>query len=139
GERRWTAIDALVAALGGAGLALLVNRLNALLMAHFHAEALLNIGPPALIATAAPALAALAGAATRLPVLAAMLVLLLLVLRNLRPSLQAPLILLGLLGLASQQVRTPAELALQYAMVLTGAAAAALFCWWFGRRNYLAY
>ena len=36
-------------------------------------------------------------------------------------------------------IRTPAEFALHYGTALLGIAAAAVFCFWFARRNYLAY
>jgi len=139
-ERRWNAVDAVMAALAAAGLAMLVNRLSALLNARFHAEALPAIGAPGLIATAAPALAALAGAATSLLALAGSLAVLVLILRKLpRRWMQAPLVLLVLLAAAPQQVRTPGELALEYGVLLAGCAAALAFFFWFGRRNYLAY
>ena len=52
---------------------------------------------------------------------------------------KAPVVLVALLAAVSQQVRTPAELALQYAVALAGCAAVVAFCWWFGRANYLAF
>jgi hypothetical protein len=39
----------------------------------------------------------------------------------------------------SNEVRTSGELALQYAPALFSVICAAAFCFWFGRRNYLAY
>jgi hypothetical protein len=39
----------------------------------------------------------------------------------------------------SNAIRTPGELALQYGPALLTVACAAVFCRWFGRKNYLAY
>jgi len=119
---------------------LCISCLNALLNARLHAQALLSIGPPSLIATAAPAVAALAGGVIACVLLAGTLAVIVLIARRLSPhSILAPLALVALLAAVSQEVRTPGELALQYGMVLLTAAGAFVFCLWFSRSNYLAY
>jgi hypothetical protein len=139
-SRRWTGVDAVCALLAAVGLVLCINRLNALLNARFHAQALLSIDPPTLIATAAPAVAALAGAVSTSAILAAFLAVIVLIARRLsRRWILVPLALVALLGAVPQQVRTPDELVLQYGMVVLTGAGAFAFCLWFGRRNYLAY
>lgn len=139
-SRRWAGVDAVCAALAAVGLALGVSRLNALVNSRLHAEALLSIGPPRYIATAAPAVVALAGAVTTSALLAAALAVVVLFARRASPRwVLAPLALVALLGVVPQQVRTPGELALQYGMVVIAAAAALAFCRWFGRGNYIAY
>jgi membrane protease YdiL (CAAX protease family) len=139
-SRRWTGVDAACAALAAAGLLLCINCLNALLNARFHAQSLLSIDPPTLIATAAPAVAAVAGAVSASAILAAALAVIVLIARRV-PSrwVLALLALVALLGAVPQQVRTPGELALQYGVVVLAGAAAFAFCLWFGRANYLAY
>jgi hypothetical protein len=138
-SRRWTGVDAACAALAAVGLALGINRLDGLLNTHFHAQAILSLGPPALIATAAPALGALAGAVSSSALLAAFLAIIVLIARRLPRWIVAPLALPALLAAVPQDVRTPAELALQYGMVVVTGAAAVAFCWCFARRNYVAY
>ena len=139
-SRRWTGVDAVCATLAAVGLLLCIDRLNALLNARFHAQALLSIGPPSLIATAVPAVAALASAVSASAILAAALAVIVLIARRVSPRwILAPLALVALLGAVPQQVRTPGELTLQYGMVVLMAVAAVAFCLWFGRGNYLAY
>ena len=139
-SRRWTAVDAVHALLAAPGLALCINRLNALLDARFHVQALVSISSPVLIATAAPAVAALASAVSACALLAAVLAVIVLIARRIsRRWILAPLALAALLGAVPAQVRTPGELALQYGMVVLTGAAALAFCLWFGRGNYLAY
>ena len=139
-SRRWTGVDAFCALLAAVGLALCINRLNGLLSARFHAQALVSISPPSLIATAAPAVAALAGAVSAFALLAAVLAVITLITRRVAPRwILAPLALVALLGGVPAQVRTPGELALQYGMVVLASVAVIAFCWWFGRSNYVAY
>jgi len=119
---------------------LCISCLNALLNARLHAQALLSIGPPSLIATAAPAVAALAGGVIACVLLAGTLAVIVLIARRLSPhSILVPLALVALLAAVSQEVRTPGELALQYGMVLLTAAGTFVVCLWFGGSNYLAY
>jgi hypothetical protein len=113
--RRWTGVDAVCAALAAVGLGLCISRFDALLDAHFHAQ------------VSASAL------------LAVVLAVIVLIAQRLRRWMLVPLVLAALLGAVPQQVRTPGELALQYGMVVLTGAAAFAFCWWFGRRNYVAY
>jgi len=139
-SRRWTGVDAICASLAAVGLGLCIGRLNALLNARFHAEALLSIGAPSLIATAAPAVAALAGGVMACFLLAGPLAVIVLLGRRLSPRwIVAPLALVALLAAVSPEAHTPGELALQYGTLLLTASGVFAFCLWFGRRNYLAY
>jgi len=139
-SRHWTAVDAVYALLAAVGSLLCVHRLNALLNARFHAQALVSVSPLGLIATAAPAVTALADAFSAAALLAAALAVIVLIARRVSPRwMIAPLALVALLGAVPQQVRTPSELALQYCMVVLAGATAYGFCLWFGRGNYLAY
>ncbi len=139
-SRRWTGVDAVCAALAAVGWALGYNRLNELVNARFHTQALFTLSPPRFIATAAPAVAGLAGAVSACAILAAALSVIVLIARRLSSRwMWAPLALVAILGAVPQQVRTPGELALQYGMLVLAAAAALIFCRWFARGNYLAY
>ena len=63
-RRRWTALDAVAAALATAGFATAAARFEGLLDGRFHAQALLDLGAPGLLESLSPAVSALAGAAT---------------------------------------------------------------------------
>ncbi len=139
-SRRYTGVDAVCSAIAALGLVLCISRLTALLNAHFHAQAVVTIGPPSLIAIAAPAVAALATAVNACVLLAGTLAIIVLIARRVSPLwMLAPLALVALLAAVSPEVRTPDELALQYCIVLLAAAGSLVFCLWFGRSNYLAY
>jgi hypothetical protein len=51
----------------------------------------------------------------------------------------APLTLLTVCALVSEEVRTPGEFALEFVVAFVGVACVAVFCVWFARVNYLAY
>jgi hypothetical protein len=145
GNRAVLAFDALAALVAATGIALALNRFQGILMDRFHAQAVLSIASPDIIASAAPALAALANAVRALLTDAALLGLLALLAWELtRPLKQmralryaAPL--LALCATLPSEVRTPGEFLLHYTISLAMAAAGIAFCWFFARRNYLAY
>ena len=133
-------LDAAVALLAAAGIAILLNQHDAILMDHHHAQALFSIGSPDLIVSRAPALAAVAGAARWLLMSAATLALIGIVVKKMpKRWMLAPLALAALTVNLSGDIRTPGEFALQYAIAAIWAGCAVLFCWCFARRNYLAY
>jgi hypothetical protein len=140
GNRAVMAADAVAALLAGAGIALALHRLDGILLDRFHAQAVLAIGSPDIIASAAPAVAALADAVRVLLIDAALLGLLALLAWQLtRPWMRYAAALLALCATVPGQVRTPGEFLLHYTLSLAAAAAGVAFCWFFARRNYLAY
>ena len=97
---------------------------------------------PARISSPAPrpALAAVSNAVRALLTDAALLGLLTLLAWQLtRPWMRYAAALLALCATVPSEVRTPGEFILQYTISLAMAAAALAFCWFFARRNYLAY
>jgi hypothetical protein len=139
-NRRLLGLDAIAALLAAAGFAILLNRHDAMLIDHHHAQALLSIGSPDLIVSRAPALAAVAGAVRSLLMNAATLALIAIVIKKLpKRWMLVPLALAALTVNLSGEIRTPGEFALQYAMAAIWAGCAVLFCLSFARKNYLAY
>jgi membrane protease YdiL (CAAX protease family) len=144
-HRAVLAPDALASLAAAIGIALVLNRFQGILVDRFHAQAVLSVASPDIIASAVPALAALANAIRGLLTDAALLGLVGLMAWQLASPLKqmrvvryaAPL--LALCATVSNEVRTPGEFLLNYAVSLTIAAAAIAFCWFFARRNYLAY
>jgi hypothetical protein len=133
-------VDAGTALLAAAGLWILRNQHDAMLMDHHHAQALFAIGSPDLIVSRAPALAAVAGAAMLVLMNAATLALIAIVIQKLpKWWMLAPLALAALTVNLSGDIRTPGEFALEYGMAAIWAGCAVLFCWLFARKNYLAY
>ena len=133
-------LDAAAALLAAAGLWILLNQHDAMLMDHHHAQALIWIGSQDLIVTRAPALAAVAGAARSLLMNAATLALIAIVIKKLPKRWMVALLALAALTVnLSGDIRTPGEFALQYAMAASWAGSAVLFCLCFARKNYLAY
>jgi len=145
GNRAAMAFDALAALLAATGIALALHQLQGILVDRFHAQAVLSIASPNIIASTAPALAALAGAVRGLLTDAALLGLLVLLAGQLtRPLKQIRVVgyaaaLLALCATLPSEIRTPGEFLLQYTIALVTAAAAIAFCRFFARRNYLAY
>jgi len=133
-NRRVLARDAVIALAAGIGLSLLARSMSAFLTARFPGQALLSIDAPSLIASAAPSVAAAANAIRSVIFFGGILATASLVLRR-----QIALALAIPLSLIAADVRTPGELALQYAVALEAVAAAVVFCRWFARKNYLAY
>jgi hypothetical protein len=133
-------LDAGAALLAAAGLAVLLNQHDAMLMDHHHAQALFAITSPDLIVSRAPALAAVAGAVRSVLMNAATLALITVVVKKLpKRWMLVPLALAALTVNLAGDIRTPGEFALQYAMAAIWAGCAVLFCLLFARKNYLAY
>ena len=140
GNRAAMAFDALAALLAATGIALALHQFQGILLDRFHAQAVLSIASPDIIASAAPALAALAAAVRALLTDAALLGLLALLAWQLtRPWMRYAAALLALCATLPSEVRTPGEFLLHYTISLAMAAAGIAFCWFFARRNYLAY
>ncbi len=139
-NRATLAVDALAALAAAAGIALIVQKFQAILLQQFHAQAVFSIFSPDIIASAAPALAAVSNAVRALLTDAALLGLLTLLAWQLtKPWMRYAAALLALCATVPSEVRTPGEFLLQYAISLVMAAAGVAFCWFFARRNYLAY
>jgi hypothetical protein len=143
GNRGVMAFDAVAALLAATGIALALHQFQGLLLDRFHAQAVLSIGSPEIIASAAPALAALAAAVRALLTDAALLGLLVLAWQLTRPLkmqvMRYAAVLLALCATLPGEVRTPGEFLLHYTISLAMAAAGIVFCRFFARRNYLAY
>jgi membrane protease YdiL (CAAX protease family) len=139
-NRQAMGLDALLTVLAGVGMALLVAHIRARLVEGFHAQAVLDIGAPDIIVSLAPAVAAVAGAVRSLLSDGAALALIGLVIYQVRKPWI--LVVAGLLAVAVMMpgdVRTPGEVALYYPLALLSAAGGLGLCWFFARRNYLAY
>jgi hypothetical protein len=133
-------LDAGAALLAAAGLAILLNQHDAMLLDRFHAQALFAIGSPDLIVSRAPALAAVAEAVRSLLMSAATLALIAIVIKKLPKRWMVALLALAALTVnLSGEIRTPGEFALEYGMAAIWAGCAVLFCLLFARKNYLAY
>jgi hypothetical protein len=139
-NRAAMALDAVAALLAAAGMALAVHQFQGILADRFHAQTLFSIASPDIVASTAPALAALANAVRGLLTDAALLGLLALLAWQLtRPWMRYGAALLALCATLPNEVRTPAEFLVFYTVALVMAAAGIAFCWFFARRNYLAY
>jgi hypothetical protein len=139
-NRRAAGRDAAVALVAGIGLGLLVYQAQGVLLERFHAQALPDIGAPDMIASRAPAVAAIAGAVRTWLVDAAALVLFgLLAAKVTRRSLLWGGAAIATVALLPGGVRTPAEFAVNYLAAAIAVAAVAVFCRWYGGRNWLAY
>jgi hypothetical protein len=144
-NRAAMAFDAMVALIAAAGIALLVRQFQGILVDRFHAQALFSISSPDIIASAAPAVAALSSAVRSLLTDAALLCLLALLAWQLtKPGtklwmLRFAAALLALCAIIPGEVRTPGEFILNYVISLALAIGGIAFCWFFARRNYLAY
>src|ERR1039458_6166423 len=141
-NRAAMAFDAVAALLAAAGLALAVHQFQGILLDRFHAQAVLSIASPDIIASTAPALAALANAVRGLLTDAALLGLVALLAWQLTgPAKQRRMMrygaaLLALCATLPSEVRTPGEFLLHYGISLAMAGAGIAFCWFFARRNY---
>jgi hypothetical protein len=144
-NRAAMAFDALAALVAAVGIALALTRFQGILVDRFHAQAVLSISSPDIIASAAPALAALANAVRGLLTDGALLGLVVLLARQLSVPLKPvramryAAVLLALCATLPSEVRTPGEFLLHYTISLATATAGIAFCWFFARRNYLAY
>jgi len=116
------------------------RHLAAALTAQFHAQALIDINVPDILASIAPSLTALTDAPAFVIELAATLgLIVMLILQAHRRSLLIPGALIAGLALVDSRVHTFGELAFEYGVGLMLVAAAVAFCWYFARKNYLAY
>jgi len=139
-NRRVMGLDAVLAACAAAGLAMLLRVFHAALVGHFHAQAMLSESAPELVATSAPAVGAVSTAVVSVITRAAILGLIVLLVYQIRQRwVVIAGALAGLCVLVPGDVRTPGEFALQYGLAASAAAATVAFCWFFGRKNYLAY
>jgi membrane protease YdiL (CAAX protease family) len=138
--RRALGRDAAYALLAATGLALLLRQAGLLLLARFHGSALFSIDSPDIIVSALPSLAVLSGAFRSILFAGAALALVALVVARLpRPWMLVPLgLLLASISLPGD-IRTPGEFVLQFGLGCLTVAVAMAFCFWFARRNYLAY
>jgi hypothetical protein len=139
GNRAAMAWDAVAAVMAAAGIALVLHQFQGQLVSQFHAQAVLSVGSPDIIASAAPPWRHWPPpSAPCLPMprcsawshsgLA------------IDPALDALCRLAArLVRFLPNDVRTPGEFLLHYVISLTTAAAGIAFCWFFARRNYLAY
>jgi len=140
GARRVMAVDAVVALLAAAGLSAALTRFQAMAENHFHDYAILSIGSPDVIASAAPAIAAVTGAVRGMVSDAALLGLIALMASQIeKPWQRVAAVLVALCASIPNQVRTPGEFLLHYGIALVLAAAGIAFCRYFARRNYLAF
>lgn len=139
-NRRRMAADAGVAILAAAGLALLLNRVEWLLMDRFHASAVLGLDSPDLLITIFPALGAISGAVRSVVLDSALVALLAVIAQTLsRNWMRVGAGLLAVFALMPSSVHSAGELGLGYAMAAATGLCAVAFCWWFARDNYLAY
>ena len=134
GNRRLLARDAALALVAGAGLALLARWTAAFLTARFPGHALFSFAAPSIIAADAPSVAAVLTAFRSIVIAAAVVATVALAVRR-RPAV----LLLVPFALVAADIRTPGEFLLQYVLAAIVVAAAAAFCRWFARDNYLAY
>ena len=140
GNRRALGLDAALAVTAAAGIGLLYRVLHGVLVGHFHAQAILAASAPDLIGVRAPSVAALASAAHSLITTGAVVALFALIVEQVQARWKlAAAGLVAVCALISNDVRTPGEFALEYGLAVAIAAAAITFCWFFGRKNYLAY
>ena len=140
GNRAAMGFDALAALVAASGIVLVLHRFQGILVDRFHAQAVLSIASPDIIVSAAPALAAVANAVRGLLTDAALLGLVVLIAWQLTKSwTRYAAVLLALCATLPSEVRTPGEFLLHYTISLATAAAGVAFCWFFARRNYLAY
>jgi len=138
--RRVLAVDAVVLLLLAVGLWHLCQELAEVLTDRLHAAAILTVDSPSLIGLPAPAVTAVANVVRAIFTRAAMLAVLALAVRKLpKRWMLAPLTLLAVCVLVSDEVRTPGEFALEYLLAFAGIVCALAFCLWFARNNYLAY
>jgi len=122
------------------GLSLICREITTALVNGFHTLAILDVDAPTLIGLPAPVLAAIAGVARSVLSQAALVALFALAFSRLRRRWMVGLLaLLAACAFVSEEVRTPGEFALEYAIAITGIACALAFCVWFARGNYLAY
>ncbi len=139
-NRAVMAVDAVAALLAATGLGLALHQFQGILLDRFHAQAVLSIGSPDIIVSAAPALAAVASAVRALLTNGALIGLIVLLAGQITKRwMRWAAALLALCATLPSEVRTPGEFLVEYTISLAMAGAAIAFFRFFGRRNYLAY
>jgi membrane protease YdiL (CAAX protease family) len=139
-NRRTMGLDAALAAMAAAGIGLLGRHLAAALTSHFHAQALIDVDAPEILSSAAPALGAVTEAVSSLIMGGAALGLIAMLIYQAKQRWMVVAgAMVALVALVSGNAHTAGEFALEYGLAVSMAAAAIAFCWFFGRRNYLAY
>ena len=138
---RWVfACDAAVLLALADGLWYFYHWLAAVVADRFHSVALVEVAYPSLIGLPAPAFAGLAHVVQAIFTRAAVLAIGALAVQKLRRRwMLVPLALLAACMMVSEEVRTPAEFALEYLPAVVGVGLTMAFCLWFARANYLAY
>jgi membrane protease YdiL (CAAX protease family) len=138
--RKTCGADAAVAMLLAVGFVVLLNHLHMLLMDRFPSQALYAIASPDVIVSAAPAVSVIASALGSTLVYAAGLAVLVKLVELLpRRWMTVPAGLLLAATLVSGDVRSIGEFVLQYGIALAAVGCGMWFCFYFARRNYLAY
>jgi membrane protease YdiL (CAAX protease family) len=139
-NRRTMGLDAALAAIAAAGVGLLWRHFAAALTAHFHTQARLDVSAPDILASAAPAVGAVTDGVSTLILLGAALGLMAMLIVQVNQRWAVVIgVMLALIATVSTDAHTIGEFALEYGMAVSMAATVLLFCWFFGRRNYLAY
>jgi len=139
-QRRVLGLDAGLLLLLGIGLWAVSSQVGAIQTDRFHAVALVGVGSPNLIGDPAPAVEAVANAVRSVFARGAILAILALVAQKVpKRWMLAPLALVAIVAMVSDDVRTPGEFALEYVVAFVGVGCALLFCLRFARNNYLAY
>jgi hypothetical protein len=139
-NRRILGLDAVFAVGAAAGFGLLIRHLSVALTAHFHAQALIDVNAPDTLASVAPSLSALSDAPASTIALGALSgLIVMLILQAHRRAILVPGALIAVSALVDSRAHNLGEFALEYGLGLSLAAAAIIFCWYFARRNYLAY
>jgi membrane protease YdiL (CAAX protease family) len=139
-RRRIMGADALVALAAAAGGWAILRGLAEFLTNRFHAQALLEVGAPSLIGDPMPSVEGVAGALGPLFINSAAFAIAALVMGMLRKRWMVVPLIAVLAGISvSSEVHTTGEFLLQYLPGLINFGCLAGFCYWFARRNYLAY
>jgi membrane protease YdiL (CAAX protease family) len=138
--RRAFGADALLAALLAVGLAAIVQRCHALLENLLHAYATVEVAAPTQIASLSPLLSILSSALGSIPMNLAGLAVAVYLIGHVRARwMPIPIAVLAAMAMASQEVRTPAELAFAAALAVLPLVAVVVFVVFFARDNWLAY
>jgi hypothetical protein len=139
-NRRSVRANAATAVIAAIGIGFLVRFAQGWLWDRFHASGLVSAGSPEILVSAAPAVAALASAVRSVLIYGALLALAALIAGKLRRRwMLIPLAFAGACVLLPSGIHTPSEFALYYVRAVITVGLAALFCFAFARKNYLAY
>jgi membrane protease YdiL (CAAX protease family) len=139
-NRRILGVDAVVSAVAATGIGLLWVCALVILTNRFHAHALMDVSARDILVSAAPAIGAVTEAVSSLLLRSAAVGLIVMMVYQARRRwmlVSGTLVLLT--AMVSNDVRTAPEFALEFGEAALTAAASVAFCWFFSRRNYLAY